>query len=160
LLIVIHGGAGMKYDNVELTAELAFIKAVYLFSEKKLKEGRLKNRFEKLAKEVDRLLDNKPKLGKYDKYVAEKRVELFSKKVGWIGKQRHIVSIISFCLALIDESDFNYSKHAPKIIQYLNDIYQYFERGKDAKLLCCLSGSIAHEKWKSAIKEVKRYGDK
>jgi len=143
----------LKYDNLELTTELALIKAIYFFVRHKLKPGRLANRVDRLNKAVDKILDNKIKLNDYQVKISKSRIDRFQRLLGWDNRERHMLSLVSFSLALIEESDFNYQKYAPKIIQCLNDIYDYFDRGNNAHLLCCVSGEVAMDKWRIVINE-------
>jgi len=98
-------------------------------------------------------LDNKIKLNDYQVKISKSRIDRFQRLLGWDNRERHMLSLVSFSLALIDESNFDYQKYAPKIIEYLNDIYDYFDRGNKAHLLCCVSGAVAMDKWKTVINE-------
>jgi len=131
-------------NKIEKYSELAMIRALPDFIVGSLNPGRLKNRCEKLLKLVDSELAKLPEPTYNELNKISDRIKLFGKASGWEGKQRHTVSVVSFLLAMIEESSFS---HNQKIINTLNDIFNYFERNRDAKPLCLKSGEIASQKW-------------
>ena len=67
-------------------------------------------------------------------------------KISKFGKQKHIGTIVSFCLALIENSDEEFNS---KIVETLNSICDYYERVGDLHVASMWSGDLASERWMS-----------
>ena len=125
------------------TTELTLVRAIeHLVVEKK--NGRLTGLLNRLVKAVDKELGRINGLSQSDIDEIGKRINTFAVSTGWLGKQRHLCTIVSFCLAMLDQSEFAYNQ---KITDILNEIYDYFDRAGKAPYQCNWAGSLAMEKW-------------
>jgi len=138
----------IRNNNINHLAELALIRALPDAIIPQTKPGRLKGKCINLIKVVDKEFSKVPLLNDDEYEEIKQKMIAFGKQTGWEGQQRHIVTLTSFLLTMIEESKFKY--HA-KITDNLNDIFDYFERAKDAKPLCFLAGDIANMKWKKIV---------
>ena len=134
----------MNESKITKLAELAFVRAVPDSLLPKLCGGRLRNLCIKLIKTIDNELAMVSMMPKKDLDKVEEKIKKFGKLTGWEGKTRHVTTTLSFLLALIEESDHKYDS---KILTTLNEIYDYFDRKKETKLVCNVAGAIAVEKW-------------
>lgn len=128
-------------------AELALIRSIPTkeFDDGKMENGRLKGLFLKLQKLADKELGKLLQWPDQDDIAAIGiKLDEFGRITGWNGKERHVTSMISFCLGMIEESE---NRINPAIIDTLNKIIDYFERTGKQRQLCYLSGQVAAEKW-------------
>jgi len=132
-------------NHIKKLSELALIRALPDFIIGKLKPGRLKNKCDRLIRLIDAEIIKIPKITTKDAYDVKLRMQEFGKRTGWENKERHVVTLVSFHLAMIEESEFEYD---PKIGQYLTDIFDYFERKEGSRPICYVAGDIAMTKWK------------
>ena len=123
--------------------ELSLVSAIEKLVVKK-KNGRLNGLLEKLAKEANNELDRIYGLNRVEIDEIGKNIYEFAVSTGWLGKQRHLCTIVSFCLAMLDQSEFKYNQ---RITGILNEIYDYFDRVGKAPYQCNWAGSLAMEKW-------------
>ena len=68
----------------------------------------------------------------------------FGRRTGWLGREKHVLTLLSFLLDMVEHSKFEYNGD---IVKYLNLIFEYFER-VSKKNICYVAGSIAGEKWR------------
>lgn len=68
------------------------------------------------------------------------------KTVAKFGKQKHVGTLVSFCLSLIEKSDEEFDD---KIVKMLNLICDYYERVGDLHHASMWSGDLASERWES-----------
>jgi hypothetical protein len=139
----------MNKLNRKMT-ELAMIISIPEFTKEDVKPGRLKNLFNRLSTTANRELEKIPRATIVELDNIEKLVGEFGKATGWEGKPKHIITLASFCLELIEMSEFKYS---PKIISILNDIVEYFENAGRALPICYWAGSVAAGKWRNIMSE-------
>ena len=132
-------------------AELAMVISIPEFTKGEVKNGRLKNLYQKLTKTATMELERIPKASIVELVEIEDKVANFGKETGWEGKEKHIVTLASFCLGMLENSK---SKFDSKIIEILNDIVDYFERAEKAPGPSFWAGSVAASKW-NAIMEAK-----
>ncbi len=64
--------------------------------------------------------------------------------ITWKGKNVHVVTMCSFALGLIENSEFTYPN---KIIKTLSDIVDYYDRVGKAPGICMFGGGVAADKW-------------
>ena len=136
---------GGKMNRAEHYAELAFLRAMPDHLLPEVPNGRLKNRLSKLLKLTDLEIQKLKDMTFEECEQTADIIKEFALLSGWDGKKRHVVSVVSFLLAMIEDSKYNYPD---SIISVLNDLFDYFERAKAIKGLCLMSGSRAAEKLK------------
>jgi hypothetical protein len=68
-------------------------------------------------KNPDFYKDNKTAIAYY--------LDAFGKKANWIGKETHVASVVSFCLAFLESSTY---KYPDKLFESLNKVIDYYER--------------------------------
>ena len=121
----------MRASNQEIkfVAELGILKTIPDFLTQPLKPGRLRAAFVEVEHYVDMELtkiysrnktffqDNKKAITYY--------LDEFGKKAKWIGNETHVGSVISFCLAFLETSQY---KYPDKLFESLNKIIAYYER--------------------------------
>lgn len=90
-----------------------------------VRPGRLKGLYGRLTEAVDGDLFRLPRPTVLELLRIDKSVQEFAKTTGWQNKQRHIMTLVSFCLAMIEHSEFQYSQ---RITKNLSEIVEYFER--------------------------------
>lgn len=132
-------------------AELALIRSIYDLLKDKLKPGRLKGKYEALQKEVDKTLAGRHIDKDAELPVIGKALEKFADATKWNNKELSVGTILSFVLAMVEESD---NKSSDKITSILNEIVEYHEQTKQFSALCYSAGAIASEKWTNIKKEV------
>jgi len=130
-------------------AELSLIFGLPIFlKSKKLHNGRFKNLCARLQKETKKDL-NKIMFPKVQISKMTDKLEEFMKAAGWYKSEKHIMTYLSFCLAMIENSEFEYNF---KIIDTLNDIVEYLERGGYMPAPCMWAGDVAAKKWEKIFK--------
>lgn len=132
--------------NPELlnTAEIAMIRSLGEQVSDQSKPGRIKAKAQNLMKESDKHLSALGKISDCGIKRIERHLTEFFKLTGWAGSQKNVVTIISFCLELVENSSFKYSN---KIVDLLNDMFDYHERAGRVKESCLWPGGLAYEKW-------------
>ncbi len=133
-------------------AELTLIWSTPILLKGKLKPGRLKSLFEKLQAETARDLHRIVGVTSAMQVETANTLEKFMYATGWYNKSKHIMTFLSFLLAMIEnsESEFN-----PKITDTLNKIVEYFEAAGEARVSCCWAGDVAARKWSALYEEGK-----
>jgi len=129
--------------------ELALCRAVPDLTLGTIKPSRLLNLYTRLQKEVDRDLARLPRPSWTDIRHIERRIMEFGKTTGWLNKQRHVGTLLSFCAEMLENSRY---AHNPRILETINDIIEHLENGGDLKTICCWAGSVACEKWMEVTK--------
>lgn len=124
--------------------ELCTVISIPQFTNGKVSNGRLKGLYNKLEKVITKELEILPKMSTLNRIRVDALLEEFFKATGWQGKPRHIATLASFCLEMLENSEFKYN---PKIDDILNDIVDYFDRKKKVSGLSFVAGRIAAEKW-------------
>ena len=122
-------------------AKLAMVRMIPEFFLDKVPPGRLHGRLLKLQNEVDSMLSRMPPPTPEQNRAIYKIVSNFGYLSGWEGKERHIITVISFVMALVNDEKWD------KINDLLVDIHDYYERVGDTNQLCYIGGNIAAEKW-------------
>ncbi|NCC53852.1 MAG: hypothetical protein EOM20_21970 [Spartobacteria bacterium] len=128
--------------------ELALVRAIPDLTIGELKPSRLKGLYERLQREVDQDLARLPRPSQSEIYRIADRVNEFGRATGWLGQQRHVSTLLSFCAEMIENSRFN---HNPKILETINDIIAHLESGKDLPAATFWAGSLAAEKWRELM---------
>ena len=121
----------MKISNHEVKhiAELGILKTIPDFLVKPLKPGRLKGAFVAVEflinKELQKIYSKNPNVYRDSKDAIAYYLDEFGKQANWIGNETHVGSVISFCLAFLENSNFSYPE---KLFKNLNKIVDYYER--------------------------------
>lgn len=144
----------MKADTQLLmkAAELGILSSIESFLKEPLKPGRLKRRFMEINMIVTGELRNMYK--KDPNFYTDNKMELadylgrFGKISTWGADKAniHVASVISFCLAFLEVSE---SKYTPKLIEYLSDVMEYYERVDNLKYSDMWNGRQFNEKWEA-----------
>ena len=132
------------YGNMNKTAELSLLLCLPENVLPHVQKGRLQNKLIKLQEAVDTEFNIMPYINKEEKEKATAKITEFGNTTGWDRKEKHPVTLVSFLLEMIENSEFTYR---PKITEILNDIFAYYERGKQAYTACCTAGKTGHKKW-------------
>ena len=129
-----------------IIAELAFALALHDQLSGKIQNGRVKGQL----KRIERIVVNHFKLfgtvPNSERHDAATLIKRFSDATGWDGKPLHIITKINFMLALYDTRGY-----ARRLIEPLNEIYNYYARANDAPRASEWSAAMACEKWESII---------
>lgn len=133
-------------DNMEKTGELALIECLPKNVLPTTKNGRLQNRLIQLQNAVHSEFSRMPYISLREKNQALNKIMDFGEKTGWDKRERHPVTLISFLLGMVENSKFKYNQ---KITTLLNEIFDYYERAKQAKNICCVAGALGNEKWEA-----------
>ena len=129
--------------------ELALCRAVPDLTAGTPKQSRLANLYNRLQKEVDKDLARlHPPSGAAIRQVERQIIE-FGRVTGWLNKQRHIGTLLSFCAEMLENSK---QRHNPKILETISLIIDHLEAGGELKTACCWAGSVAAEKWAEVTK--------
>jgi len=139
----------MNKNQLKTLTELALIRAIPDLTIGNLKHGRKKSLFRRLQKAVDIDIKKLPNPSKKELDMIWEKVEAFGKQTGWLHQQKHIGTLISFCLDVTEQSEFRFNR---MIVQTLNDIIEYLEAGNDFKYQSCWAGSLAAEKWRELFR--------
>ncbi len=136
----------IENEELKYVTELVLIRSIPDLMVGELKQGRLKNLMYTLQFAVDVELGKlcrKP--GAVDVDKIEDLLNQF-KTVAKFGKQKHVGTLVSFCLSIIEKSDKEFDSN---IIETLNLICDYYERVGDLHVASMWSGDLASERWES-----------
>jgi len=133
-------------DNMNKTSELALVECLPVNVLPHTRQGRLQNKLKALQLAVHREFDKMPLITKEEKEIASDKITAFGLKTGWDKTEKHPVTLISFLLEMIENSKYKYSY---KITKLLVEIFEYYERGKEARTACLVAGKGGHQKWMS-----------
>jgi len=143
----------MKADHELLMklAELGIMKSMPDFLGEPLKPGRLRGRFMEIEFFVDSTLQkifaNDPNIFVDNKQEMTIYLEKFGKILNTddIAKEDiHIASVVCFCMSFLEDTKSVYS---PKLLIYLQDILDYYERKDNMKYGDFMKGRTFHEEW-------------
>ena len=135
--------------KIKKYAELSF--ALYLASkiEQEAQKGRLKNSCQKLEAAVLEQFKGAPKFTNPEMQTADKIIDAFLDKTGW-KKGKHIVTTINFLLAVMDKKPYGEESVVPALME----IFNYFDRVRDAPKACEWAAGKGHEKWEETCQEI------
>lgn len=138
-----------EYSLRHLT-ELALIRSIPDLTLGTLKPSRKKSLFLRLQAAVDKDLRNF--LGVTEKHIDEARIliEEFGRQTGWLNTTKHVGTLFSFCLEVMEKSEFKFN---PAIREIINEIVKHLEAGQDFPFQSCWAGSLACEKWEGLFRE-------
>ena len=125
--------------NLENTADKLIISAIPSLIVGDVPKGRLRNRLEKLTK-----LTFVPGIGDKELNMLKLKLDKFQELTGWHKKARSLITLINFCLLVAEDAGLD-----QRVIECLNDIYDYFNREKTVPSSCDWSGESAFHKWRS-----------
>lgn len=121
-------------NYAEVTGEMALITSLTLSITQRLKPGRLKNLLERLKDSCEKEFKKFPVMGwKVDE--INRKIVSWSENCGW-AEETEVITFVSFLLGLIDQSEYQYPQ---RIIDTLNDIYDFITDGKDFLKHCKLA---------------------
>jgi len=128
-------------------AELAMVRAIPLTADD-VPRGRIKGLLVKLAIQSQKELNALPEIPGRDYQMIIDKIADWG-EMTWGHKKVHAVSMVSFALGMIENSDF---KYPAKLIKILSDITDYYDRDGKAPGICFNSGSVAADKWAIVMK--------
>jgi len=128
--------------------ELAVIRALPEFTLKNTKKGRLKNLYQRLQKITDIELSKVKHVTGKEIGIIGNKLDAWGLATGWINKEKHVATLLSFLLAMIENSEFTYNT---KISDTLVDIFDYMDRIGNAPAACLWSGDKAAGMWLEMI---------
>jgi hypothetical protein len=140
------GRKNVMSKKIDHLSELAYIRALPDYIIPQIHRGRLKNRCKKLITLIDKEINKLSPWSDAESKEIGDRIAEFGKRTGWENTEKHIVTLLSFLLAMIEESTYKYNS---SIVECLNDIHDYFERDGRVKIICNVAGCIASDKWNS-----------
>lgn len=115
--------------QIRYVTELGILKTIPDFLVEPLKPGRLRNAFMEVEylvdKELKKIYQKDPNFFPDNKNAIAYYLEEFGQKAKWIGNETHVASVVSFCLAFLETSEYNYPD---KLFESLNKIIDYYER--------------------------------
>lgn len=118
-------------------AELAMVRAIPLTATT-VPKGRLKGLMKRIAKQADKALDSLPIITQPEYEAICERIATWGEQTGWGSREKHAVTMISFALAMIEQSEF---KHPSRLIETLTDVVDHYDRIGKAPLACCCGGA-------------------
>ena len=136
--------------SLKKTTEIALIYAMTNFTETPLK-GRLEGMANRLRELTYKEIEKLPHFDNDELAQAEKVLKQFEVESGWKGKGRHIATLASFGLDIIEHSEFTFD---PKIQETLINIVDHFDRAGNVPSPCFWSGAVAAEKWVKIMETV------
>ncbi len=136
----------LRKVNTKLSkvAELAMIQSIYNLLLGDIKPGRLQGKYLSLQKEIDKELSKIKVDGKKELPLIGKAYDIFAERTGWNKRERSVGTILSFVMGMIEESE---NKFSDKIMDLLNDIFDFHERKVPFSALCYSAGAVANIKW-------------
>lgn len=129
--------------SLKKTTEIALIYAMTNFTETPLK-GRLEGMANRLRELTYKEIEKLPHFDDDELAQAEKVLKQFEIESGWKGKGRHLMTLASFALELLEHSEFTFD---PKIQETLINIVDHFDRAGNVPGPSFWSGGLAAEKW-------------
>ena len=129
--------------SLKKTTEIALIYAMTDFTETPM-VGRLSAMAKRLRKLSYKELERLPDFNDDELEQARELLKRFEKESGWKGKGRHIATLASFGLEILERSEFSFS---PRIRETLIDIVDHFDRAGKVPGPSFWSGGLAAEKW-------------
>lgn len=136
----------MNKKELKHLSEIALIRAIPELTINEVKPSRTKSLFIKLQKACDYDLRKMKNPSKKDINNVRIIMEKFKKLSGWGKNQRHTATLISFCLGIIEKSEWRFNK---RIIESLTDLILHFENGNDLPYQSAWAGDLASDKWLS-----------
>jgi hypothetical protein len=116
-------------EQAKHIAELGILKTIPDFLAQPLHPGRLKKAFLEIeylvGKELQKIYKNNPNVYADNKEALSYYLDEFGKQAEWIGNETHVGSVVSFCLAFLETSNYSYPD---KLFDSLNKIVDYYER--------------------------------
>lgn len=123
--------------NLEKVAALSIISSIELVMKGSVSKGSFLGKIRRLSK-----LCKIPEISKDDIKRIKNKIRTFEKESGWGDKERHIATLINFCLLLAENNNLD-----PKIIGTLVALYEYIDRKYPVPDACNWAASMAIEKW-------------
>jgi hypothetical protein len=121
----------MKANNkqIKFVVELGILKTIQDHLKEPLKPGRLRSAFFEVEHlvgiELTKIYQKDPNFFPDNKSAIAYYLHEFGKKANWIDNETHVASVVSFCLAFLETSEYKYPE---KLFENLNKIVDYYER--------------------------------
>lgn len=128
-------------------AELAMVNAIPLTATNNIPRGRVRGLLDRLQKISMRQLYALPDVSKSEYEQIIDRVAKWG-ELTWGKKEVHAVTMCSFALGMIENSEF---KYPARLVDTLVDIVDFYDRKGKAMGICMLSGGLAADKWKMVM---------
>ncbi len=136
-------------SELKFVAELSLIHSIPDMTQKK-NTGRLGSLFDQLQKITQKDLFTKFGDAIEEEYKwLHKVITQFGNDSGWETNEKHISTVLSFCCRLAERDE----KFNPRILEKLNLIIEYLEKGGHLKMPNCWAGSVALDKWDAIFKQ-------
>jgi len=125
--------------HLQKIAILSVIKALPDWMDSKLPQGRLQALMNRLQRETQREFLTGRRLYADEVSMLVGKVQLWVDQVGWDKKPRHVCTITSFLIYLV----VDYLPENRKLLELLEEIYNYFERIGKNPVSCEWAGTRA-----------------
>jgi len=129
------------------TLELSLVYALAKTGEDQMK-GRVNGLCGRLIKAVFVDLERLPKPTNLQCMEMGGFLDSFQEITKWDGENRHLATTASFCLDMLENSEFFFN---PKIVTTLNKIVDHFDRAGKIPGPCFWAGSSASKKWAKIV---------
>lgn len=136
-------------NRLKHMAELYLIYAVPVVTNAK-EHSRLSGLQKRLQKRVLKTLDTLPNHSEEDADLIINVIKQWGKETGWLDNSKHIGTLASFCVTMMEQSTFNYD---PKLYEILTDIIDHLVQGKAFYPASITAGQIAADKWYALLHE-------
>ena len=105
--------------------------------------GRIKNLYNKLQAEVDKILRTMPKPTLLETSELSKKLTEWATKTKWLKRAKAPATVAVFLIGLIVD---HIPKH-DKILEIVEDIYWYYARSVSSLAACDCGGSLSSERF-------------
>jgi len=127
--------------HLQKIAILSVIKALPDWMDSKLPQGRLQALMNRLQLETQREFMSGRRLYADEVSMLTGKVQLWVDKVGWDKKPKHVCTITSFLIYLV----VDYMPENRKLLEILEQIYNYYERDGKNPVSCEWAGTRSAE---------------
>lgn len=141
----------MEKDLIKHVAELALIGST-LSCTFQMPPSRKKGLLIKLNTAVNKRLATLPRASNAEYIYIKARLDEFGAKFGWEGSEKHLGTMLSFCVDLINRSE----KLFPSaILSTLNLLIDHLEEGNQLYTKSCINSKEAADLWNSIFADKK-----
>jgi hypothetical protein len=138
----------MDTQQTKLT-EVSMLMAVAVLYVGQTKPGRVRNRLGMLVNSILPIYRKSEEgLSYQDREAVAEKVKNFGIVTGWLDRDIKPATVISFCLDMLEKSEFQWPD---KTWDALNDLLEYYERNGKAKAPNFWAGALASERFKGAV---------
>lgn len=145
-------------DKVKHFAELGFLMSLISHMKVPPQNGRFRGKLESIHGLALRYFVGIPYAKQmYENPIIQRaiqqHIDFICSRTNWENKEKHIVTILTFCLEFVETSTFPYEE---KMTKLLNDTVDYFDRVKEIDNKVYEEGLIGDNQWNSLIKIYKK----